>query len=119
MPIIVQRLNGANSAGLCSLPGDRQALCFVGRKNAFILQLMVFYLIKMAYAIYFMSGCARWGASGALFPKSALRGAEFPLKGYCPEKIKPFPAGRRATDGHESRQVRKEAAINGEVCVVD
>jgi len=26
-------------------------------------------------------GCARWGASGALYPKSALCGAEFPLKG--------------------------------------
>ena len=28
-------------------------------------------------------------------------------------------AGRRATDGHEPRQVRKEAAISDAVCVVD
>ena len=27
--------------------------------------------------------------------------------------------GRRATDGHEPRQIRKEAAISDAVCVVD
>ncbi len=32
--------------------------------------------------LYFITGCARRGASGALFPKSALCGAEFPLKGF-------------------------------------
>jgi len=33
-------------------------------------------------------GCARWGVSGALFPKSALCGAEFPLKGLNLEAYK-------------------------------
>ena len=62
-------------------------------------------------------GCARWGASGALYPKSALCGTEFPLEG----KLRMFTIliGRRATDGREPRQVRKEAAISDAVCVVD
>jgi len=64
-------------------------------------------------------GCARRGVSGALFPKSALCGAEFPLKGFKPDAKLSIMIGRPATDGHEPRQVRKEAAINDAVCVGD
>ncbi len=41
-----------------------------------------FYNLNFFYIDYIYSlGCARWGASGALFPKSASCGTEFPLKG--------------------------------------
>ena len=66
-----------------------------------------------------LTGCARQGVSGALVPKSALCGAEFPLEGLFSEIWQVIPAGLRATDGHEPRQVRKEAAISDTVCVVD
>lgn len=68
--------------------------------------------------MYNAGGCARRGASGALFPKSASCGAEFPLKGLS-GTVWDVLTGRRATDGHEPRQVRKEAAISDAVCVVD
>ena len=66
-----------------------------------------------------MFGCARRGASGALIPKSALCGAEFPPEGLKLKSQGVILTGRRATDGHELRQVRKEAAISDAVCVVD
>ena len=66
-----------------------------------------------------MSGCARRGASGALFPKSALCGAESPLEDWKLKSQEAILTGRRATDGHEPRQIRKEAAIRDAVCVVD
>ena len=41
-----------------------------------------FFILNFFLIDYILSnGCARWGASGALFPKSALCGAEFPLEG--------------------------------------
>ena len=48
---------------------------------------VVFSLEKMMLWIIIIYGCARRGASGALFPKSALCGAEFPLKGFYSEKL--------------------------------
>jgi hypothetical protein len=43
---------------------------------------MFTYLLKKRRGLYYMEpGCARWGASGALYPKSALCGTEFPLEG--------------------------------------
>jgi hypothetical protein len=36
------------------------------------------------------NGCARRGASGALFPKSASCGVEFPLKGSILEAYRPI-----------------------------
>ena len=50
---------------------------YCGRETDFFFNLN-FLLIDYIY-IY---GCARRGASGALFPKSASCGAEFPLKGF-------------------------------------
>jgi len=48
-----------------------------GHKNA-----KQFYNLNFFFIDYIHShGCARWGASGALFPKSASCGAESPLKG--------------------------------------
>jgi hypothetical protein len=42
-----------------------------------------FFLLEKTFQDnYIDSGCARRGVSGALFPKSALCGAEFPLKGF-------------------------------------
>jgi len=50
--------------------------------------------------------------------KSAICEAESPTEGFSPEHADML-TGRRATDGHEPRQVRKEAAIRDAVCVVD
>ncbi len=57
-----------------------------------------FNLKKMLFGYTHTSGCARWGASGALFPKSALCGAEFPLKGLIWDSVLHFdrpPRNRR------------------------
>ena len=78
-----------------------------------------FLLKKWCYELYIIHGCARRGVSGALFPKSALCGAEFPLKGFYSEKLQVILIGRHATDGREPRQIRKEAAISDAVCVAD
>ncbi len=77
-----------------------------------------FFLKKFAWVAIVSVGCARWGASGVLYPKSALCGAEFPLKGSV-RNVGLSLIGRHATDGYEPRQVRKEAAISNAVCVVD
>ncbi len=45
-----------------------------------------FFLIDYIYD----NGCARRGASGALFPKSASCGAESPLKGLNLEAYRPI-----------------------------
>jgi hypothetical protein len=50
---------------------------YCGRKTDFFF-ILNFFLIDYIR----ISGCARRGASGALFPKSASCGAEFPLKGF-------------------------------------
>ncbi len=49
----------------------------------------------------------------------ALRWAEFPSDGRFCKDVCLGLAGRHATDTHEPRQVRKEAAISDGVCVVD
>lgn len=46
-------------------------------------------------------------------------GAEFPLKNNTLEFVAFWLTGRHATDTHEPRQVRKEAAISDGVCVMD
>ena len=66
-----------------------------------------------------MFGCARRGASGALIPKSALCGAEFPPEGLKLKSQEVILTGRRPPHGPALRQVRKEAAISDAVCVVD
>ena len=64
------------------------------------------------------SDCARRGVSGALFPKSALAGLNSRMRVLL-ENEQAVLIGRRATDNHEPRQVRKEAAISEPVCVAD
>ena len=84
-----------------------------------LLKQVLFFPWKNVLLDYIITGCARRGASGALFPKSALCGAEFPLKGLNTENWQVILIGHCATDGHEPRQVRKEAAISDAVCVAD
>ena len=50
---------------------------YCGRKADFFFNLKKFFIDYI-----YIRGCARRGASGALFPKSASCGAEFPLKGF-------------------------------------
>jgi len=64
----------------------------------------------------FRPGCARRGVSGALYPKSAYAGLNSHLR-ILQRKSVFILAGHHATDGHEPRQVRKEAAISGADCV--
>jgi hypothetical protein len=50
-----------------------------------------FFPLKKFFIDYIQdNGCARRGASGALFPKSASCGAEFPLKGLNLEAYRPI-----------------------------
>jgi hypothetical protein len=50
-----------------------------------------FFALKKFFIDYIHDiGCARWGASGALFPKSASCGAEFPLKDLNLEAYRPI-----------------------------
>jgi hypothetical protein len=75
-----------------------------------------FFLKKIEIGVWCNQGCARRGASGALHPKSAYAGLN-----SCPRVLDGtlnHPTGRYATDGHEPRQVRKEAAISDAGCVV-
>jgi hypothetical protein len=52
---------------------------------------MSFFTLKKFFIDYIHdNGCARRGASGALFPKSASCGAEFPLKGLNLEAYRPI-----------------------------
>ena len=75
-----------------------------------------FSLEKKPYSSIFRFGCARRGASGALNPKSAYAGLNPHLR--IQERKSVFIlAGHHATDGHEPRQVRKEAAISDADCV--
>ena len=68
--------------------------------------------------VYPIAGCARRGVSGALYPKSAYAGLNSHSRVLFRTGVD-HPTGRRATDGHEPRQVREEAAISDAVCVVD
>jgi len=55
------------------------------------------------------NGCARRGASGALFPKSASCGAEFPLKGLNLETYRPiWSAAAQQTVTNLVRSGRKQ-----------
>jgi len=55
------------------------------------------------------NGCARRGASGALFPKSASCGAEFPLKDLNLEAYRPiWPAAAQQTVTNLVRSGRKQ-----------
>ncbi len=75
-----------------------------------------FSLEKKPYSSIFSFGCARRGASGALNPKSAYAGLNPHLR--IQERKSVFIlAGHHATDGHEPRQIRKEAAISDADCV--
>ena len=67
--------------------------------------------------VYPIAGCARRGVSGALYPKSAYAGLNSHSRVLFRTGVD-HPTGRRATGGHEPRQVRKEAAISDAVCVV-
>ena len=50
-----------------------------------------FFTLKKFFIDYIHdNGCARRGASGALFPKSASCGAEFPLKDLNLEAYRPI-----------------------------
>ncbi len=77
----------------------------------------IFSLVKKLISSILTLGCARRGASGALYPKSALCGAESPLEGLKSGVEWTQLIGRCATDGHEPRQVREEAAISDAGCV--
>ena len=84
--------------------------------NAIIAAYNHFSLEKKPYWSIFRSGCARRGVSGALNPKSAYAGLNPHLR--IQERKSVFIlAGHHATDGHEPRQVRKEAAISDADCV--
>ncbi len=65
-----------------------------------------------------MLGCAKREVSGVLYPKSAYAGLNS-LSSSCRKIAQSHQAGRHATDGYEPRQVRKEAAVNNAVCVVE
>ena len=65
-----------------------------------------------------LGGCARRGVSGALDPKSAYAGLNSLLRVFL-EPSGTCQIGRHATDSHEPRQVRKEAAISDGFCVVN
>ena len=51
---------------------------------------IIFFLAKMVFLRILVTGCARRGVSGALFPKSASCGAESPLKGLNLEAYRPI-----------------------------
>jgi hypothetical protein len=68
--------------------------------------------------VYPNAGCARRGVSGALYPKSAYAGLNSHSRVLFRTGVD-HQTGRRATGGHEPRQVREEAAISDAVCVVD
>ena len=61
-------------------------------------------------------GRARWGASGALYPQSAIAGSnsrsEARRCGVCPWQVV-SKAGSLAMGTCEPRQVRKEATVSG------
>ncbi len=67
---------------------------------------------------YYIDGRARRGASGALYPKSAIAGLKSALEGqgfrYCLGQVV-LKVGSRAADSREPGQVREEAAISGVV----
>jgi len=83
------------------------------------------YLDGMVKSIIFgkrsLENCrAKWGGSGSLFPKSALCGAEFPQEGIFRRRKGSsgmLRSGPRATAALEPRQVRKEAAVRGDMLV--
>lgn len=59
---------------------------------------------------------AKWGVSGSLYPKSALRGADgYPRSVTARKRALSgvLKARSHAAENHESGQVRKEAAISG------
>ena len=66
--------------------------------------------------MYHGLGCARWGASGPLYPRSASCGTESPpeagRRGSC-SRTEALKAGSCAAAGREPRQIRKEAAVSG------
>ena len=76
-----------------------------------------FCLKKICNGLFLATGCARWGASGALYPKSAYAGLNSRSR-ILIGKVASCSVGRHATGNHEPRQVRKEAAISDAVCVV-
>ncbi len=77
-----------------------------------------FFLEKIWNCFILSPGCARRGVSGALYPKSAYAGLN-PHSRILIRTGVGRPTGRRATGGHEPRQIRKEAAISDAACVVD
>lgn len=63
-------------------------------------------------------GCTKRGAGGALNPKSAICGAEFPPRAL-PFVVRAFPDGDegrvlKARSFSKPRQVRKEATVRSE-----
>ena len=65
--------------------------------------------------IRFQSCCARRGGSGALLPAIRYSRVELPTEAMslwcCPRHVV-MRTGSRATEAHEPRQIRKEAAVS-------
>ncbi len=76
----------------------------------------LFCLKKICNRLLLITGCARRGVSGALYPKSAYAGLNSRSRILNGNTVG-CSTGRHATGNHEPRQIREEAAISDTACV--
>ena len=84
-----------------------------------ILIIIYFPLENLAGAVVCSKSVVLGGELAVPFTRNPLYAGLNPRPRVLKRIYRTISIGHRATDGHEPRQVRKEAAISDAVCVVD